>query len=48
MTAARLGQAFGTNPLTLLDLPEDLWVILHACGTVIQRDNEAAMKQSSS
>jgi hypothetical protein len=48
ISAARLSQAFHTNPLTLMDLPEDLWLILHACGNVVQRDQEAALKKSQS
>jgi len=48
VTAARLGDAFGTNPLVLLDVDEESWLILHACATVLTRDNEQAERASKS
>jgi hypothetical protein len=38
MTAARLGELWGTNPLDLLDVTEHEWLILLACATVVEND----------
>jgi hypothetical protein len=35
-----LGEVFGTNPLTLLDVSDDDWLILFSCARVISNDRE--------
>jgi hypothetical protein len=40
MNAARLGELWGTNPLELLDITPDEWLILMACAKVIERDRQ--------
>lgn len=49
MTAARLGELFGTDPIALLNCSEEDWLLRLACGKVIQADREKqAKKQNSS
>ena len=45
MSAARLGELFGTDPIELLDCDESTWVHRMACGKVISRDREEQAKQ---
>lgn len=37
-TAARLGELFGQDPLTILDVDDDDWLIRFACAKVIEQD----------
>lgn len=46
MSAARLGELFGTNPLHLMDIDETDWLILLACAKVIANDREEQERQS--
>lgn len=41
MTAARLGELFGTDPLVILDSSDEDWIIRLACAQVINRDRKA-------
>lgn len=45
MTAARLGELFGTDPIELLDCDELTWAVRMACGKVVSRDREEQAKQ---
>jgi len=39
-TAARLGKAFGTDPIQILNSSDDEWLIRYACAKVIEADME--------
>lgn len=40
MTAARLGELFGTDPIRILDCDDKEWLIRIACAKVIQADRK--------
>lgn len=40
MSAARMGEVFGTDPLQLLDCDDNDWLIRLACAQVLARDRE--------
>ena len=46
ITAARLGELFGTDPIKLLDCDEREWLIRFACAKVIQADREEQERKS--
>jgi hypothetical protein len=46
MTAARLGELFGTDPLRILDCDETDWFIRLACAKVIANDREEQERKS--
>ena len=46
MTAARLGKAFGTDPIQLLNCTEEEWLIRFACAKVIEADAEEEAKNA--
>lgn len=46
MTAARLGELFGTDPIKILDCSFEHWLIRLACAKVIEADREAAERKS--
>jgi hypothetical protein len=41
-----LAEVFGTNPLDLLNVHIDEWMILVACGKVIEADRQDAERES--
>jgi hypothetical protein len=47
ISAARLGELFGTDPIRLLDCEENEWIIRLACAKVISNDREEAEKRAS-
>lgn len=46
MSAARMGELFGTDPLRLLDCTDDEWLIRLACAKVIANDKEEQDRRS--
>jgi hypothetical protein len=46
VTAARLGEVFGTDPIQILDSTDAEWVIRLACAKVIARDREEQAKKN--
>ena len=46
MTAARLGEIFGTDPIAILNCSEEEWFIRFACAKVIENDREAQRNAS--
>jgi len=46
ITAARLGEVFGTDPIKILDCSFEEWIIRLACAKVIEADREAAERKS--
>lgn len=46
MTAARLGELFGTDPIQLLDCTAEEWIIRVSCAKVIEADRAAAERKA--
>jgi len=46
VSAARLGEMFSTDPLTMLDCSEIDWIIRLAAATSLARDHKEAEKNS--
>jgi hypothetical protein len=46
VTAARLGELFGTDPLALLDVSDAEWVLRVACAKVIEADRQEQQKKA--
>lgn len=46
ISAARLGELFGQDPLTLLDVEDTDWVIRMACARVIEEDRKEAQEKA--
>jgi len=47
-SAARLGELWHVNPIDLLSLNDDEWLILMACAKVIEQDRQEQERQSKS
>ena len=47
-SAARMGELFGQDPITLLDCDMITWLIRMACAKVIARDREEQAKKAKS
>ena len=45
VSAARLGELFGTDPIRILDGDDTEWLIRVACAKVIGDDRERASKE---
>jgi hypothetical protein len=41
-----LGELFGTDPIKILDCPEDEWLIRVACAKVIQSDRKKQAEEA--
>jgi len=48
VSAARLGELFGTDPLRLLECNDVEWMIRLACAKVISNDKEEQEKRAKS
>ena len=46
ISAARLGELFGTDPIEILNCTEDEWLIRLACAKVIANDREEQDKKN--
>ena len=45
VSAARLGEVWGTDPLILLDVSEEAWLVRLACAKVLERDREREKRE---
>ena len=46
ITAARLAEAFGASPIELLNVSTAEWLILIACGKVVEADRQEAEREA--